>query len=64
MPFGQFNGPAGSTKSAELLVADFFPVTALQLIGCHNSEVADQVRGMLSMEKHQLEVRVQPRWYY
>ena len=51
-------------KSAELLVADFFPVSALQMIGCHNSEVADQVREMFSMQTHQLEVRVQPGWYY
>jgi hypothetical protein len=51
-------------KSAELLVANFFPVTALHMIGCHNSEVAERVRGMLSKQAHQSEVRVQLGWYY
>jgi len=54
-----------SQKSAEFLVADFFPWAAFQSMGCHDSEVAGRVRELL--ENHQLhrpEVAVKRDWYY
>lgn len=51
-------------KSAEFLVADFFPWTCVQQIGCHNSKVAQQVEVLIQNHSHQPSVDVQPTWYY
>ncbi len=51
-------------KSAEFLVADFFPWSGIQIIGCHDSGVAEQVRGLLNKQAHQPAVQVQTGWYY
>ncbi len=51
-------------KQAEFLVADFFPWTSILGIGCHNSEVAEQVRALLVDISHQPKVYVMPSWYY
>jgi len=51
-------------KSAEFLLADFFPWQGFEAIGCHNSEVAHQVRGVLSDAAHEPAVQVQEGWYY
>ena len=51
-------------KSAEFLVADFFPWTAIQEIGCQNSTTADKVRELLADAAHQPAVTVKTNWYY
>jgi hypothetical protein len=51
-------------KSAEFLVADFFPWLGFQAVGCHNSAVAKQVQDLLSSHVHRPTVTVEPAWYY
>ena len=53
-----------SQKMAEFLVADFFPWTGLQAVGCHNSGVAKQVQDLLNSQHHRPSVTVEPDWYY
>jgi hypothetical protein len=51
-------------KSAEFLVADFFPWTGIHAIGCHNSKVAKQVQDLVDSQHHRPAVSVEPTWYY
>lgn len=51
-------------KSAEFLVADFFPWAAIQRIGCYDAQVCEQVRGIIANQAHRPEVSSQPGWYY
>lgn len=51
-------------KSAEFLVADFFPWTGFQVVGCHNSGVAKQVQDLVNSQHHRPAVTVEPGWYY
>ncbi len=53
-----------SQKSAEFLVADFFPFTAIEAIGCQNSAVADEVNRALANATHRPTVHVHTDWYY
>ena len=56
----------GSThqKMAELLVADFFPWSAFDAIGCHNAGTAQQVMDILDGTGHSPVVSVKNAWYY
>ena len=51
-------------KSAEFLVADFFPWTGFQTVGCHNSTIAKEVQTLLNHQPHQPAISVEPGWYY
>jgi hypothetical protein len=51
-------------KSAEFLVADFFPWEAIQQIVCQTSTTADKVRSLLAGVSHQPAVTVRTDWYY
>jgi hypothetical protein len=51
-------------KMAEFLVADFFPWSGFQGIGCQNSVTAAKVREILTGAKHQPPVEVKSSWYY
>jgi hypothetical protein len=51
-------------KSAEFLVAEFFPWAGIHAIGCHNNGVAKQVRELLDSQHHRPTVTVEPTWYY
>jgi hypothetical protein len=51
-------------KSAEFLVADFFPWTAITGIGCANDQVRMQVSHLLSQQAHRPTVSINPNWYY
>jgi hypothetical protein len=51
-------------KSAEFLMADFFPWAAINEIGCENSATADTVRKLLVNAAHQPAVTVKTNWYY
>jgi ssDNA thymidine ADP-ribosyltransferase DarT-like protein len=51
-------------KSAEFLVADFFPWTRIQTVGCHNSDIAHRVQDLLRAQNHAPKVRVERNWYY
>jgi hypothetical protein len=51
-------------KSAEFLVADFFPWPAIRQIGCHDSAIANQVSSMLRNQQQAPLVEVRPEWYY
>ena len=51
-------------KSAEFLVADLLPWTAIHAIGCHNRVVAAQVAAILDPVPHRPMVSVEPAWYY
>ena len=51
-------------KSAEFLVADFFPWTAIQEIGCQNAATLGRVRELIGAAPHQPPVALQPNWYY
>lgn len=51
-------------KSAELLVADFFPWTGIHAVGCHNSGVANQVQDLVKSQHHRPSVTVERAWYY
>ena len=51
-------------KSAEFLVADSFPWSSIQEIGCHNSTTAAKVSELLANVAHQPAVAVRKNWYY
>jgi len=51
-------------KAAEFLVADSFPWSAIQLIGCQNSTTAGKVRALLSNVAHKPPVEIKRNWYY
>jgi len=51
-------------KAAEFLVADFFPWSAIQGIGCENATTAGTVRALLMDVTHQPVVVVKTNWYY
>lgn len=51
-------------KMAEFLVADFFPWSGIQKIGCQNEKIAMQVRDILDGREHQPRVAHEPSWYY
>lgn len=51
-------------KMAEFLVADFFPWTAIQGIGCHDAKVVDQLGKLLDNSPHIPKIAVKPGWYY
>jgi hypothetical protein len=51
-------------KSAEFLVAEFFPWTGIHAVGCYNNNVAKQVRDLLNSQHHRPTVTVEPTWYY
>jgi hypothetical protein len=51
-------------KSAEFLVADFFPWKAISHVGCHNSTVAREVENLLIGVTHRPHVSVERGWYY
>lgn len=51
-------------KSAEFLVADFFPWTAIQAIGCYDDAVCTQVSNIIGNHAHQPVVGARPNWYY
>lgn len=51
-------------KQAEFLVADHFPWSRIQFIGCHNTRTAQRVEEILRNTPHQPEVRVKNDWYY
>ena len=51
-------------KSAEFLVADTVPWTAIETIACHNAATAARVTQCLAQAAHAPAVAVQPDWYY
>ncbi|MFA6240370.1 MAG: DUF4433 domain-containing protein [Candidatus Hydrogenedentales bacterium] len=51
-------------KSAEFLVADFFPWAGIIEIGCHDTMVALNVEKMLEGAAHKPVVNVRSAWYY
>jgi hypothetical protein len=51
-------------KSAEFLVAEFFPWTGIHAIGCENTGVAKQVHDLVNSHDHRPAVTVEPTWYY
>ena len=51
-------------KSAEFLVADFFPWTGFHEIGCQNSQTLGRVRELLAGVPHQPTLALKPQWYY
>ena len=51
-------------KSAEFLVADSFPWSAIQGIVCQNSVTAAKVGAILTGAKHQPPIEVKTGWYY
>jgi hypothetical protein len=51
-------------KSAEFLVADSFPWSAVHLIGCQNSKIEDKVRALLSNVAHKPPIEIKKNWYY
>lgn len=51
-------------KSAEFLVEDIFPWSAITQIGCQNSAIAREVADMLRNQAHRPTVEVKPDWYY
>ena len=51
-------------KSAEFLVAEFFPWTGIHALGCHNSGVARQVQDLVNTQNHRPAVTVESAWYY
>ncbi len=53
-----------SQKTAEFLVADFFPWTGFRAVGCHNNSVAKEVQDLLNHQHHRPAVSIEPGWYY
>lgn len=51
-------------KQAEFLVEEFFPVTALIGIGCHNDATTRRVERYLQDAGLELKVKTLPGWYY
>ena len=52
------------TKSTELLVADFFPITSLVGVACQNEIIANEARAALAARAAGIEVKVIPQWYF
>lgn len=53
-----------TAKQAELLVADFYPWTAMVGVACQNDVVKGQVEQIVSRVAHQPMVITRPNWYY
>lgn len=51
-------------KSAEFLVADFFPLTGIESVGCHNSAIVQQVQSIMAHQGWRPALNVEPNWYY
>jgi hypothetical protein len=51
-------------KSAEFLVADYFPWSRILHIGCQNPGIANQAQQLIANEAHKPNTTVQPNWYY
>lgn len=51
-------------KSAEFLVADFFPWQGIEMVACHNRQIADRVSELLAGQTHVPNVVVRADWYY
>ncbi|UUZ72182.1 DUF4433 domain-containing protein [Polaromonas sp. P1(28)-8] len=51
-------------KSAEFLVADFFPWQGIDTVACHNSQIADRVSKLLTGQVQAPNVVVRTDWYY
>jgi hypothetical protein len=51
-------------KSAEFLVADFFPWLGVTKIVCHNSAVRARVQELIRNQQHQPVVEANKNWYY
>lgn len=51
-------------KSAEFLLADFVPWSAITAIACHSAETAQRVTESLSNAAHVPKIVVRTDWYY
>jgi hypothetical protein len=51
-------------KSAEFLVADFFPWSGVAEIGCQNRETSAKVSELLAGATHRPSLKLTPQWYY
>lgn len=51
-------------KSAEFLIANFFPWAGIQEIGCYNRGMVAEIEKILRSNKHQPVVGVKRQWYY
>lgn len=51
-------------KSAEFLIADFFPWACIQEIGCYNAAVAREVEELLKNQSVRPAIKVRSNWYY
>ncbi len=51
-------------KMAEFLIADWFPWSGFETIGCMNSTVAGELADILRSAPHQPKVMVERGWYY
>ncbi len=51
-------------KSAEFLLADSFPWSAIHLIGCQNSAIAANVGALLEQIAHKPAIQIKNNWYY
>lgn len=56
--------PVKGEKSAEFLVADAFPWSAIVAIGCYNNEIAGRVNALCAPQRYQPRILVRPNWYY
>lgn len=51
-------------KQAEFLVADFFPWEGVKVIGCYNTQTAQQVNALIADQQNAPTVKVRQDWYY
>ncbi len=65
MPLRWWNDPDVKTKrQAEFLVHDFFPWTAIEVIGVVDKDIASVVRETIAGADHQPQVKIKRNWYY
>lgn len=66
MPRRQWGGDSEvkEKRQAEFLVHDFFPWTAIDVIGVVDKDIASVVRDTIAGSDHQPQVKIKRNWYY
>ncbi len=66
MPLTYWGGDSDvkEKRQAEFLVHDFFPWTAIEVIGVVDKDIASVVRETIAGADHQPQVKIKRNWYY
>lgn len=59
-----WGGSRMHAKASEFLVSDFYPISAITVIGCYNERTAQATRAILMQHGANIPVNVASNWYY